>query len=217
MEEAKRFIRFVIPGLALIFQIIILYLMYWNFDIGKIEKFLTLNIAAGVFLISGIIGYIFSSLYFLLHWNVYFRISSKLNYIKILEENNKIFKVKFKKVKIDKIDQKEAWVLINVFWKTLYPNEIETIDKQSGFLCNMLNSLGTTIVTLFFGWLLGSLYLLFNTCHPGISILWYTFGNFMVILIISINYQILAHIIHTMFARAFDLIPFFEEKRSGIS
>ena len=57
MEEAKRFLRYIIPGLTSYLQIIVCLMIY---DISQIESYIKLDVAVTAFFASGVLGYIFS-------------------------------------------------------------------------------------------------------------------------------------------------------------
>jgi hypothetical protein len=216
MEDAKRFIRYVIPGLSSFLQLLVVCLIYWHLDISKIVTYLNLSTAAGIILISGIIGYIFSNAYYILYWkfSVYKHSKhpnhSKLDFIEVLKIQSKIFK---DIIDVDTLsDQKEAWVIMNVYSKVTDPKKFEALEKQSENLFNVLFSIGTTIIILILSCLLGCCFLAKNLCDPTINILLYPFGNIFVIAFLIANYRILTKIIQRTLIRTSELkLSEFEE------
>jgi hypothetical protein len=99
MDEAKRFIRYVIPGLALPLQFLLMMCLIDN-GIHRLERYVEIGTIALVFFTSGFTGYLFSNLFYGFFWKCCFpKIKIKfnhkmprLNYRKLVYDNDDLFK-----------------------------------------------------------------------------------------------------------------------------
>ncbi|MBK7095077.1 MAG: hypothetical protein IPH57_08540 [Saprospiraceae bacterium] len=159
MEESKRFLRYVIPGLIFIFQIG-LVLEFTDVKIitdQETQDFYKIIIT--LFISSGLLGYLFSNLYFFVHWNIDFKKCFGIDYKQIVDKNKGFFKINEsdvdnKNLKTDKT-QLEYWIIINVFWNLSPVEGLEKIKQMTDKLSDMLHSLGTTILSMFLALLMG--------------------------------------------------------------
>lgn len=238
MDDAKRFLRHILPGLAFFLQGVFISLLYFNFDLQKISDFLNAGVGIGILLTSGIIGFLFSMIYYWWHWKFFMK-SGCLDYKEILSREIKAKPINKKKtnsikflqnLSLESMTQEEAYSAINVYWKIFYPLRYKELDKQTGYLFNMTNSIGTTMATLFVSWFFGLIILLTNcNTYPhhcnhwwnsfpmwynlSMKIFAFTLINFIIICFMYSNYKILTRILHGFILKAFEAVRGFEEDK----
>lgn len=195
MDEARRFMRYVIPGLAAFLEVILILVL--NEDYTVLKENADLGTAAIGFFASGIIGFLFSNLYYIIYWKIYLNKKSKiarLNYIALVTDNE----VLFKDFNIKNLSsQKEAWTVLNTFFNLTHAEKFEYYEKRTDGLSNILACIGTTWVIILSGMLLGLPYV-----HELKE--WYIILNITFIIILPINYHIAAGILQKLYVRIFE-------------
>ena len=88
MDNAARFLRFVLPGLVFTMQIIIALSIVCSFE--YIQELLDVRLLIGLFFSSGVAGYIFSIIYYFLHWRA--PVNKLLQYLDIIKTNRDLIK-----------------------------------------------------------------------------------------------------------------------------
>lgn len=159
MDEARRFLRYILPGL--VFPVMLLITLLIS-DTDKIISFLGKNsdkeiigVIGGVFLASGALGYIFSVIYWALYWSWplerYIAIDHK-PLLKGLTEMGKVEVVNIpgNRVDLDKISKREASVIFSQHWWTSrIKNEVDrdkfiSIDR----LADIMHAIGASIISI---------------------------------------------------------------------
>lgn len=201
MDEAKRFIRYVIPGLAFLLQLSTVGLLIFSYD--QIKDFLNLNIAFTAFFASGIIGYLFSSLYYVLHWGFYIKHFAKLDFKDIILKNKNLFS----SYKInDQIKQTDAAMTMTSYWEIDIVERGTSNNSITGVMrtyFNVFHSIGTTILIMLFGLGLGIIILCCNDTSIFYYVI-YVIGNLVVILILCCNYRLVECMIQNLYNRVFE-------------
>lgn len=198
MEEAKRYMRYVFPGLSFFLEVIIA--LYLKLGFQKIESYLKLDIALTAILASGVIGYIFSNLYYCYFWKCSFNSKSRLNYKKVVEKSLKKFERSFGIIDFSKLKQRDAFIMLNSFWQINKAKEYGFIENQVGNLNNVLHSLGTAIFLTILGWIFG-LFIIGNDS----SLLIYIVINSIVSFFLLANYRQVRGLLHSLYISLFDV------------
>lgn len=171
MDEAKRFLRYVIPGLIFFTEtIVFLWVIYPHIIIDNIDKFKndsSLGLVFSSILVSGGVGYLFSVIHHYWHWAMDCEVDYRNVIIYFYEK--KFFE--FNGYRIKKINNKHficdssneekaneynltrfiAWTILNVLWHNLLKGskEIEKVDQKIQSLSDLFHSLGTARVSTF--------------------------------------------------------------------
>ncbi len=198
MEEAKRFLRYVLPGLVSLLQLI--FILYLNNDLEILEKS-TLGTAASAFFASGVLGFLFSNFYYVLHWKLYYKCPciTKLNYKKIIYKYPKLFKYFDYS---EHLKQREAWTILNALANFSKIPGIREAEKTMQSVSNILVSIGTTILILFFS-CLTCLFIYWKYLEIC-DIVWFILVNVITLVILLFNYQIVAGTLQSLHERTFE-------------
>lgn len=165
MEDAKRFLRYVLPGLAfVIYTVSYLFLSYPRLVISKFESYIinsqsSIGVLLTVFLLSGGIGYVLSIIYHFLYgidWlanllglanhRQMIISAGRLNYLEFREEDN------FDFLAINEIDRRitrsGAWRILNALWHERAESspEIRGANPRIDSLSDLTHGSGTTLV-----------------------------------------------------------------------
>lgn len=199
MDEARRFLRYVLPGLVIIPQIFLI--LYLNNDLQYIDKFVNIGTAIVAFLASGIIGFIFSNLYYIVYWELYLRCKrcSKLNYLELLDNNKALFKDHLKNIPTT---QRGAWPILNVYFNLNHGDKLEYFERKTDSISNILAGIGTSFVVLICAFFIGEFF--FLDCLKTRLVF---FGaNLFISITLIWNYQIAADILQNLYIRIFEWI-----------
>ena len=198
MEEAKRFMRYVLPGLTFFLEVIVA--IYIEDGIEKAQTFLKLDLAITAFLVSGALGYIFSNLYYCYFWKISFSARTKLNYKKVIEKNIKIFEKSFGPIDINTLKQRDAFIKLNAYWQINKAEDYGVIENQVGNLNNILHSLGTSIILIIIGFIFGIFYL-FHNC----SLVYFIIVNLFIIFFLLANYRQVRELLQSLYVSLFEI------------
>lgn len=150
MDEARRFLRYVMPGLVAaiqcgVFLAILVPDWIWRQG-GHLKEDAGLGTAAALFVASGGIGYLLSVLHHSLHW----LIGPPIAYvdhraiISDLSEKHFLRVVDWEGREVKNLDRKSAWQVETSFWRM---NEDQRVIKAAtpgvDALANQLHSAGT--------------------------------------------------------------------------
>lgn len=191
MNDARRFMRFVLPGLA---SVIMLLIALFISDGSKMSFFFDskssnyVGVIFGLFLASGALGYIFSNIYWAIFW-----IGPK----KFFVNDNSFFLEKYKdKLKIvdkpNELTKHEVWIIVTQFWyaQIKKSDEIKGINPFIDRIIDIGHGLGSTLVGSFISLITWISLHFFVIANPSKC----SCGNFMIIfvwliLIISISFD----------------------------
>lgn len=166
MDEARRFLRYILPGL--VFSVLLLIFLLIS-DTDKTICFLKeasdkgiAGVIAGTFLASGALGYIFSVIYWALYWSW-----PLINYIAIdhkslLKELTRKRKIKIVNISGNTVlldenskskkSKRKAWVIFSQhWWASMIKNDIDKdkfipIDR----LADITHAIGTAFIGILF-------------------------------------------------------------------
>jgi hypothetical protein len=206
MDETRRFLRFVIPGLTIIFEGFLF--AFLDDKLYFIQEYADFGTALMAFFASGLLGFLFSNVYYAIHWKIYlskcFKPLRKLDYIKLITdpENKHIFK----RFKVDQnISQKEAWTIINTLCNLKYAKKTKSYERKTDTLSNLLTSIGTTFIILSVCWLIGVFYIK--------SWIIFSLINVVLIFFLACNYVISSSILQHLYEKLFEWLSH-EKKRT---
>jgi hypothetical protein len=155
MDEARRFLRYVTPGLVFAVQALLLRFIInpaWTTTqlLGQ-TKDAGAGLAVVLFLASGGLGYLFSVIHHRLHWCTrrstidHTRVVNKLLDAGLLDlqKLDKTTTVKIRET--DKIDRRAAWAIVTAIWKESLRNTsgIQSADACATGLTDIMHSAGT--------------------------------------------------------------------------
>lgn len=191
MDEARRFLRYILPGLVFpVMLLITLLISDSDRIICLLEKYSDkqiIGVIGGVFLASGTLGYIFSVIY----WARYWLKPRSICKIKIigdiaidhkpllrgLEEGGRIEVVNIfgNRVDLEGISKREAFVIFSQHWWT---SRIENEADKDKFisidrLADIMHAIGATIISILFSyfvWAISHSWYLIS--EPSISDVW---------------------------------------------
>lgn len=149
MEEARRFFRYVIPGLVFIVDVLatILILDYGKF-LNVLKEANNVGSILGMLVVSGRLGYIFSNIYFCLYWS--FKKCHAVNHVDVIKslKEKLIIRNTDGKNCLENLDKHKSWVIMNLFWhcRLKEVKRIEGINPKNDQLTDITHGLGTTII-----------------------------------------------------------------------
>ncbi len=181
MEETKKFLRYVIPGL-LFFIEISLYLTF-SAQEDFFNQFKKLNTSIEfpltIFIASGGLGFFFSLVYYAIsHKKPFNKINYKQfigecidkNWIQLINRRNNSI------VNMDLLSSNAAWRIIASFWheRRESSDEIKASNSRTDSLADILNSLGSSFVGSIFAilfWIL--IHSKLTHCDYNLYVLWF--------------------------------------------
>ncbi len=152
MDEAKRFIRYVIPGIVFIIEVIFYLIISARYAIIHIissselaDSNKSIAIVLAALLTSGGLGYIFSNIYyFLVHTFTYFDVDHR----RLLRDAEEHKWIKLSDKECEKLKVNKAWIIVVALWKGSPESseEIKSADNRMDSLADILHGLGTSAV-----------------------------------------------------------------------
>jgi len=217
MEEMKKFLRYVVPGLVFFVEFVgcigvILLFTDSNFLHDLILKIInkeTVGKSIGIFLLSGGLGAFFATLY---HFSLSFSILSFMNvdYSKLLEycvENGKIKLISWdrKDISYKCLSRTGQWRVLSSFWFSMRSESdiFQKAERRSETLHDIAHGQGTQLVGSIFVFLS---IVFFSFYYKGFSIdiRWYSLPFFLVI-IHFFGYFRIKHSIQTILGNIFEV------------
>jgi len=155
MEEARRFLRYVIPGLLLMIEVS-LYLWLSSYQqFVQLIKELGEDIAfpISIFLASGGIGFLLGVVYYTLYWTKGIRLIA-VNHLPLIEDVVKRGWLKLqrrddgKEVDVKELTQSGAWRIVTSFWHERKESSlrIKAANARTDSLADIMHGLGTTFI-----------------------------------------------------------------------
>ena len=202
MEEVRRFLRFTLPGMACVIELLVALTIS---DFATIKGFLSfvkensaVGIAISFLLASGAIGYILANIYFALYWVKPFSDLIAIDHLSFLKSINNEFDLldaSGNRIDVRKISsRRDAWTILSHYWWSRIESD-EGIKGTNAFtdrLVDITHSIGATFIgTLFacLAWASMHFYFLGNSRGWGLRmiititlwiLLFFTFGyNFV--------------------------------------
>jgi hypothetical protein len=159
MDEARRFLRYVTPGLSFAVQALLLFFIVspvWTLGkLNGLKEDAGAGLAFALFLGSGGLGYIFSVIHHSFHWWWKRKWLSAIDHTRVVkrlcDEHQHLLELRRLdglEVEIDKIDRKGAWVVLTALWKQALANNspIQSADKCATGLTDVMHSAGAARV-----------------------------------------------------------------------
>ncbi len=163
MDEARRFLRYVLPGLAFFTQLGIALLIIDSSQLIELFESITrvsgLLPVLGGFLVSGALGYIFSTFYFSIRWGLakYTNLSwGILDHASLINKLKNTDKLKLKDVtdgiycENKNITQSDAWNIITFYWFWNKEGFNENLNKKTVTFADTVHGLGAATIGTFF-------------------------------------------------------------------
>ena len=208
MDEARRFFRYTIPGFAFILELLVA--SYFSFEFSTIDKldfikeYNDVGTVLATFIISGVLGYFFTTFYFVLHWCKYAPFFKPTDHKSLLmslalREKINIKNVKGDKVFIEELNQIESTDLFTLlFYQAMAADKnIERIEIIKERLLNFKHGNGAVILSSLFAFLFWFL-IFWPICNPFNELCRFDFKAVIVIffwvlliVILCINFHIL--------------------------
>jgi hypothetical protein len=213
MDETKRFIRYIIPGLSIVPQFLLFIYFYdkSKFDVILDAETNSLGLILTAFFATGTIGFLFSNIYYVIHWHLAFK-WTKLNYINIVtdEKNAELFEDFY----IENLSQYQAGSTMSVCWKMICEKKYPELDQAEKTFGNILHSIGTTILIMITGLVLGSFLLIAHNKALTLSLPWFIGTSIVILFFLCINYRIVANMLQTLWEQSFSKLRVLELKRT---
>lgn len=158
MDEVRRFMRYVLPGLVCILELVIadsLTGMKLFGDIWELSKE-SASVAVGGFLASGALGYIFSNIYFALrsplgmkndHKNLLEEIIEEYDCKIVIRKETKLLINKCNSGKIGSLSPRVRWELFNLALHSFHDKSdaMKKFEQEMDRLLDTLHSLGASL------------------------------------------------------------------------
>lgn len=181
MDEARRFLRYILPGLVFSVVLLIALLISDNDAIicflKKISDKGIIGIG-GVFLASGALGYIFSVIYWALFWSRPFSNWIAVDHTVLLNRLVERGRVEVVDISGNQVplDKRTAWVIFSQHWWT---SRIKNKSDKDIFipidrLADITHAIGTAIISILFSFIVwaiihyGYLRSRFSICDVGV-------------------------------------------------
>lgn len=161
MGDAQRFLRYIVPGLIFIIELLAYLLISGDICFNQLmEHSDTLGVAASGLLVSGGLGFIFGAIYYTIvwcekisKWKYVLTGADLRNYLKIVESKTWLTLCfpDGKHVKVDNLTKRAAWRVAVSYWDTRAETSktikaaIQWMDRSS----TIMNGLGTTCLASF--------------------------------------------------------------------
>lgn len=190
MDEVRRFLRFTLPGMASLCQLLLaIYITRSETVLSILQEFDSrTNLIGGIialFVTSGAIGYILASIYHPLYWTIFSWASiNHLTVIKELISQKKLLITNFKGnlIAIDDLKKRDAWTILTYYWYSNVEesNELKGLSNITDRLTDFTHAHGAT----FLGTALGLLVWLFwfsnlCTCRSWAALFYWFFLLFI--------------------------------------
>lgn len=155
MDEVRRFLRYTLPGLSAVIQLLIALSIT---DVGIVCKILSvkdltqsLGLVLTIFIGSGGLGYLFANIYFSLYWSWPFNRSVAIDHLSFLNNLKKevieIIDSSGKPYEKD-LSRREAWTIITQYWHSKIEKDpkIKGVNSITDRLTDVTHGLGATYV-----------------------------------------------------------------------
>ncbi|MGE0636786.1 MAG: hypothetical protein AB7G44_04290 [Bacteroidia bacterium] len=203
MEEAKRIIRYILPGMVYIILLSLTFAILRTSDVKSLiahpEKY-NINIAEvfGIFVLSGGLGYIFSIIYFGLNWLLSdLTVKHVYNHRNVLQglissDKLEIIDDNGNGIDFKMINRRDAWYITNVLWhsRTKWVKSVEGVHlKLDSYYSDLTTGLATTLIAAICSFVT-FLILKNNGAYVKIdnSVGWCILGYLIFILLVFLNY-----------------------------
>ena len=199
MDEARRFFRYVIPGLVFATQLIILL---WLLRPDWISQYLVelkkdsgIGLVFASILATGGIGALFSSIYHALHWQ-----EKAMDHSKGLKRLVKEGLLELKDHDPEKLTRSDAWIILTALWhERLECNKtIGSADPRVAGLLDLVHSIGTSRIAAFMATLVAfavaASFSQFEPCG-------WPLARFIVALILAVGVPVILHSNYSRIAR----------------
>ena len=153
MNESRRFIRLVLPGIVFAVEVDFYYwlltggILFSNFSANtesSAAKLLTLLLA------SGGLGFIFSAIHHFLHWRNENKTMNHASMINRLVQNG-ILEIKDREAGVE-LGREDAWIVTSALWQQRIENndKIKAANRRTNELVDMMHLSGTACVVSVF-------------------------------------------------------------------
>ena len=164
MDEARRFLRYVTPGLTFAVQAILLFFIVdrkWTIGhLLELKKDAGVGLAVSLFLASGGLGYLLSVIHHMAHWFFpWSGVTSAIDHTNVVRQLFKANLLSIREFKPDaegnlilvvpdgeKINRARAWEIVTAVWKENLNNNsrIKSADAYATALTDITHSAGAT-------------------------------------------------------------------------
>ncbi|MCK4223831.1 MAG: hypothetical protein KAX39_01540 [candidate division Zixibacteria bacterium] len=158
MDDVRRFLRFTLPGLASVILLLITLVLSGDLETADIIRLQgageSLGLILGVFLGSGGLGFLLSTVYFALYWSWPLdRLMAPDNrpFLRDFEKMIEIVDSEGKRYRIEALSRHEAWIIVNHYVASRIENvsEFKGIQSITDRLVDFTHAVGATFVGAF--------------------------------------------------------------------
>jgi hypothetical protein len=156
MKEARRFLRYVLPGLVLLIEVCLyLWISSYHQFVQLIKEFgKDVAFPVSVFFASGGIGYLLSLIYHVLYWATGIRELVAVDHRPLIKDavNRKWLKLQRRgdegEVNVKELTQAGAWCIVTSFWheRKESSKRIKGANSRIDSLSDITHGLGTTVI-----------------------------------------------------------------------
>ena len=167
MNDVRRFMRYILPGLACAIELLIALIFSIDININELKNFDYIGIGAvfGVFLASGAMGYILSIIYFGIVWftpNCIFATDHR-SVFAILKDKIQLINEHEHDINSDNLTKRDAWTISSLYWcHNKEKKQIKGIDPYIDLLLDIYHGLGAFLIGTYLSLISWSLINLFN-------------------------------------------------------
>ena len=149
MDDAQRFLRYVVPGLTLMVEFLGYLLISGNISFSQLIKWVnTVGIAVSAFLASGGLGFLLGAIYYPVVWLEWLPTANLGPIVEEAESSGwlKLYSPAGREVKATNLTKRGAWRVVTSYMnmKTETSKQIKGAVGGINRLSNILNALGTT-------------------------------------------------------------------------
>lgn len=158
MDEARRFLRFVLPGLTAVIEFLALVAVSWTGSIPSVPE-LNITLPVSALLIAAALGYVFSLFHHALLWTIYQLLGWTHDYRPLLRHAVKngwlaltlLEDGKAANGLADRLTEKGAWRLLTALWheKRDSSSVIRSANPRSDSLADLAHAAGAAFVGSF--------------------------------------------------------------------
>jgi hypothetical protein len=159
LDEAKRFFRFVLPGLAVTLEVgLFIALLHPSAVIPFLREHLgkdaTIGTGVTIFVASGGLGFILSNIYHFISWSV-FRGVITVNHKRLIEHSVRANTLRLTELesgeKVNRISRRAAWQVATAIWYSRLgcSQRLKGASGRTDSLTSIVHSIGTLTVGTF--------------------------------------------------------------------
>jgi hypothetical protein len=161
MDEARRFLRYVIPGLVFGTHVVVLLLVLlptWSAAaLQGLSQDTGVGVAVAVLVASGGLGFVFGAVHHALHWQPWYSVVDHRPLVQFLHpayievrlvEGVADSRPATARWSVETVSRRDAWLIVTTFWyqRIRSVGRLEAADPRTIGLTDSMHSLGTAFI-----------------------------------------------------------------------